>query len=274
MQLTQQQLNHFDTFGYIAFPGLLKKEIGWITEEFEEVMANVASGKDHDGSARTIVVPTIDYSERLCTLLDDERILGIAGALIGDDFNYGSGDGNFYSGDTRWHADGGYPELFAIKLAFYLDPLTGGSGSLRVIPGSHMPDSMWRTGGLNANEAEESWGVSPADIPGSVPLKTDAGDVVVFDHNLKHASFGGGKRRRMFTMNLHKRGKTPEEIERVDTYLKHHCPVAHGFKIGHMYTDIMLDTAGPGRLVHLEQAFERHALVHPIDTKERPFPGS
>ncbi len=273
MQLTQQQLNHFDSFGYLAFPGLLKEEIGWITEEFEEVMANVASGKDHDGSARTIIVPTIDHSERLCTLLDDDRILGIASTLIGDDFNYGSGDGNFYSGDTRWHADGGYPELFAIKLAFYLDPLTGGSGSLRVIPGSHKPDSFWRTGGIDPNEAEELWGVSPADTPGSVALKTDAGDLVVFDHNLKHASFGGGKRRRMFAMNLHKRGKTPEGIERVDTYLKHHCPVAHGFKIGHMYTDIMLDPAGPGRLVHLEQPFERHAVVHPADTVQRPFPG-
>jgi hypothetical protein len=273
MQLTQQQLNYFDTFGYLAFPGLLKKEIGWITEEFEDVMANVASGKDHDGSARTVIIPTIDHSERLCTLLDDERVLGIAGALIGDDFNYGSGDGNLYSGNTHWHADGGYPELFAIKLAFYLDPLTGGSGSLRVIPGSHKAESMWRTAGLNANEAGELWGISPADVPGSVPLQTDAGDLVVFDHNLKHASFGGGKRRRMFTMNLHKRGKTPEEIERVDTYLQNHCPVAAGFKIGHMYTDIMLDTAGPGRLVHLEQAFERHAVVHPIDTVPRPFPG-
>ena len=273
MQLTQQQLNHFDTFGYLTFPGLLKEEIGWITEEFEWVMANAASGKDHDGSQRTMIVPTIDHSERLCTLLDDERILGIAGALIGEDFNYASGDGNFYSGDTRWHADGGYPELFAIKVAFYLDPVRRDSGCLRVLPGSHKADSVWRAGDLNPKAAEELWGISAADIPGDVALESDAGDLVVFDHNLRHASFGGSGRRRMFTMNLHKRGKAPEGIERVDDYLRHHCPVAHGFKIGHMYTDVMLDTASPARLVHLEQLFERHAAVHPADTKQRPFPG-
>jgi|TARA_B110000495_G_C22988716_1_gene581965 hypothetical protein len=73
-------------------------------------------------------------------------------------------------------------------------------------------------------------------------------------------------------MNLHKRGKTAEELARVDEYLQHHCPVAHGFKIGGMYTDIMLDTAPVQRLVHLEQLFERHALVHPDDTEPRAFP--
>lgn len=82
MQLTQQQLNHFDTFGYLALPGLLKDDIGWITEEFEEVMA-AAAGKEHDGSERTIIVPTIDYSERLCMLLDDERGRGAVGCFAG-----------------------------------------------------------------------------------------------------------------------------------------------------------------------------------------------
>ena len=273
MQLNEQQLSHFDAFGYLSFPGLMKADIDWITAAFEEVMAIANDGKEHDGSQRTSIVPTIDHSERLCTLLDHERILGIAGALLGDDFNYASGDGNFYSGDTRWHADGDYPELFAIKMAFYLDPVGRESGCLRLIPGSHRVDSPWRTEGLRPRESEELWGVSPAEIPGDVALESEPGDLVVFDHNLLHASFGGGNRRRMFTINLHKRAKTSAELERVDGYLKGHCPVAHGFKIGHMYTDTMLDTAGPGLLAHLEQLFERHPVVHPDDTVERAFPG-
>ena len=272
MQLSQQQLSHFGTFGYLAFPGLLEDDIGWITDEFEAVMANANDGKVHDGSARTSIVPTIDHNERLCTLLDDKRILAIAGALIGDDFNYASGDGNFYSGETGWHADGDYPELFAIKVAFYLDPGGRDSGSLRVIPGSHKVESPWRAEGLRPREAQELWGVSSAAIPGDVALETQPGDLVVFDHNLLHASFGGGNRRRMFTMNLHKKAKTAAEMERVDGYLQSHCPVAHGFKIGHMYTDTMLDTADAARLVHLEQLFERHRVVHPKDTRDRPFP--
>ena len=35
MELTQQQLQFFATFGYMAFPGLFENEIDNITESFE-----------------------------------------------------------------------------------------------------------------------------------------------------------------------------------------------------------------------------------------------
>ena len=270
MRPTQQQLNHFHTFGYAVFRALFSAdEIAWISSEFEQVVDEKGGGRQHDGSRRTIIVPTIDHSRRLCTLLDDERILAIAGAILGDDFNYASGDGNYYSGDTGWHQDGNYPDLFAIKMAFYLDPLTADTGCLRVLPGSHKPDSMWRGGAISPRQAEELWGVAPDQVPGQQALETAPGDLAVFDHNTYHASFGGGQRRRMFTMNLTRRGHTPEEIDRVDQYLHSHCPVAHGFKIGGMYTETMGATASPQRLVHLAQMHERHALVHPRDTVPR-----
>ena len=273
MQLTDQQLNYFHTFGYLVFPKLFAaNEVAWITEEFEKVIQTYGGGKVHDGSKRTTIVPTIDHSERLCTLLDDERVVGIASAILGQDFNYASGDGNYYSGDTHWHADGSYPELFAIKIAFYLDPLTRDTGCLRVLPGSHRADSFWRTGEVHPRQAQELWGLPPSEVPGNVAVETNPGDLVVFYHDIFHASFGGGERRRMFTMNLNKHGETAEELARVDEYLRRHCPVAHGFKIGGMYTDQMLDTASPERLRHLSQLHERHALVHPNDTRPRPLP--
>ena len=271
--LSKEQKNFFETFGYLAFPKLFSaEEIGWIADEFERVLDTFGTGDQHDGSQRTMIVPTIDYSERLCTLLDDRRILGIAGDILGADFNYASGDGNYYSGDTGWHPDGNYPEFFAIKVAFYLDPVGRDTGCLRVLPGSHRLESIWRSGELSPRNPE-AWGGAAAEIPGQVALETEPGDLVVFNHNTWHASFGGSQRRRMFTMNLHKRGKTAAELERVDEYLQHHCPVAHGFKIGGMYTDLILDTAPPERLVHLEQLFTRHAQVHPEGTSSRPFPG-
>ncbi len=272
MRLNEQQLNYFHTFGFIAFPKLFASdEIGWITEEFEKVLQTYGNGKVHDGSRRTMIVPTIDHSERLCTLLDDERIVGIASGILGDDFSYASGDGNYYSGETGWHPDGGYPELFAIKMAFYLDPVTRDTGCLRVLPFSHSPDSVWRRGNIHPGKSRELWGIPPSEVPDNVALETNPGDLVIFYHDTFHASFGGGKRRRMFTMNLIKHGKTEEELAGVDGYLRHHCPVAHGFKIGGMYTDIMLDTASPERLRHLAQLHERHALVHPNDTRPRPL---
>ena len=96
MYLTQEQHNFFDAFGYLAFPGLFAAErIAWIAAEFEQVLDTFGAGDQHDGSRRTMIVPTIDHSQRLCTLLDDARILGIAGDFLGDDFNYASGDGNY-----------------------------------------------------------------------------------------------------------------------------------------------------------------------------------
>src|SRR5438552_12717787 len=130
MRLSEQQLNHFHTFGFLIFRQLLAPdEVTWVTEEFEKVIKVHGNGQDHDGSYRAFTVPTIDHSERLCTLLDDERIVGIASSLLGDDFSYASGDGNYYTGDTGWHPDGAYPELFALKFAFYLDPLTRETGA-------------------------------------------------------------------------------------------------------------------------------------------------
>ena len=98
----------WDSFGYLVFPQLFDSaEVDWITAEFEGVVESDAAtaGKDrpsHDGSSRTMIVPTIDHSPRLSTLLDDRRIVGICSDLLGEDFCYASGDGNYYSGDTGW----------------------------------------------------------------------------------------------------------------------------------------------------------------------------
>ena len=43
-------------------------------------------------------------------------------------------------------------------------------------------------------------GVAGPDVPCQV-IESSPGDLVVFDHRCKHAAFGGGPNRRMFTMN-------------------------------------------------------------------------
>ena len=55
--------------------------------------------------------------------------------------NYMGSDSNYYVGDTGWNSDGGHKveDPMHIKIAFYLDSLTGGAGALHVIPGSHYP---------------------------------------------------------------------------------------------------------------------------------------
>ena len=286
MQLSEQQLNHFHTFGFLLLPALLRPdEVGWITDEFEQVLQ--IHGAQHDGSKHTQIVPMLDHSERLCTLLDDARILGIAGAILGDDFNYAGGDGDFWVGDTNWHPDGNYADLFAIKFAFYLDPLTRDTGSLRLLPGSHLPESYWRHGNMHPGNAREKWRIDPWEIPGNIAIETNPGDLVVFNHSIFHASFGGGNRRRQFSMNLHKRGKTDADLARIDQYIGHHGTIPRGIRIGgkftglkpgsmysdfSMYTDLMIDTATPERRRHLSQLHHRVAHVHPTAAPPRPLP--
>jgi len=249
--LTPQQLAFFETFGFLGFPGLLADRIDDITAEFEAVWASRGGGhggKAHDGKQRSCIVPFIDQSVSLSTLLDDPRILGIATSLLGDDFNYIGSDGNYYVGDTGWHSDGWHSQIRHIKIAFYLDPVGRDSGALRVIPGSHLiEDDYANRVQAQINKSEEQWQVAGRDVP-AIALETEPGDIVCFNHNLKHASFGGSTRRRMFTMNLCQR-YPEDQVQDLRDYIAGHAR----FGIERNYGPAMMETAAPERLVHLEQ---------------------
>ena len=250
-QLTAQQLAYFDTFGYLGFPGLLNDRIDEIINDFEEVWARHGgghNGRPHEGKERSCIVQFIDHHERLSSLLDDPRISGIASSLLGDDFNYMGSDGNYYVGDTRWHSDGWHAETMHIKIAYYLDPLTRDTGCIRVIPGSHKMGDAYADGLKDQiGESSTLWATDATDVP-AVALETSPGDVVCFNHNTKHASFGGGIRRRMFTMNLCQR--YPEH--RIED-LRNYVSGGSRFWLEEAYGKAMIRTASPERMRHLEQ---------------------
>jgi hypothetical protein len=251
-RLTDQQMVFFDTFGYLYFPGLLADCIDRVIDEFEAIWAARGGGhhgKPHDGENRSCIVPFPDQSEYLSSLLDDPRIHDIAASICGDDFNYTSGDGNLYAGNTNWHSDG-YDgnRLMSIKIAFYLDPLTREAGTLRVIPGSHrVGDAFADAVERDIRESKRIWGLDGSEVPALV-LETTPGDIVVFNHNLKHAAFGGTVRRRMFTMNFCRR-YPDDRLDELRAKLGHEAR----FWIDRIHGEAMIRTAGPERMVHLEQ---------------------
>jgi hypothetical protein len=251
--LSEQQMGFFRTFGYLSFPELMADRIEEIDREFEAVWAAHGgghNGKPHNEKARSCIVPFIDQSEVLCSLLDDPRILGIAYSILGDDFNYTGSDGNFYVGETGWHSDGARkPEdPIHIKIAFYLDPLTRDIGALRVIPGSHhFGDGYADTLSHEIRNSQELWGLHGRDIPAAI-LETQPGDLVMFNHNTKHAAFGGSIRRRMFTINLSQR--YPEN--RLED-LRKQIATASRFWIDRKYGEKMVRSASTERMRHLEQ---------------------
>jgi hypothetical protein len=266
MKLTEPQLNFFHTFGYLAFPGLMVDGIEEITREFEALWESHGGGhggKPHNGAARSCIFPFIDQRERLCALLDDPRIVGIAASLLGVDFNYMGSDGNYYAGDTGWHSDG-FEVDYRVKIAFYLDPLTRDTGCLRVIPGSHLPgDGYADRLQQQVGRSRDLWGISGSDIP-AVALETQPGDVVCFNQNTKHASFGGSARRRMFTLNFARR--FPEErLEELRQYCSHHAR----FWTDRLYGETMIRTATPERMRHLEQVMANDGHMADLSRQAR-----
>ena len=262
MQLTCEQKQFFETFGYLALPGLLKNEIGWITEEFEAVF----SGRSvvHDGSKRSSIVPFIDQRARLSTLLDQPELVGLIAGLLGEEFNYIGGDGNFYTGDTHWHSDGSHEVGRYLKVALYLDVVDRNRGCLRVIPGTHRLDLFRGWEARRARESLERWGIEQSEVP-AVALETRPGDVVAFNHNLMHASFGGSQRRRMFTLNCCAHCETELEINEMKQYIANH----DRYWNDQMHSEIMRRTASPARLRHLQQVIEHEGHLPALAAKAR-----
>ena len=267
--LTEQQLARFHTFGFLAFPGLLADRIADITAEFEAIWAANGGGHNgqmHDGTARSCSVQFIDQSVYLSTLLDDPRIHGIAADILGDDFNYMGSDGNFYAGDTRWHSDGygGRGGPLHIKIAFYLDALTGETGALRVIPGSHrLGEPFAEELQRDIRKGAEVWSLEGNQIP-AVALATNPGDILVFNHDLKHAAFGGSQRRRMFTMNCCQRYPDNKLQD-----LRDYMGGGARFWIERAYGEMMIDTASSARMRHLEQCLANDGHLAELSRRAR-----
>jgi hypothetical protein len=258
VELSAQQKKFFELFGYLHFPGLLNDSIGWITDEFEAVWANCKT-VSHTGEKRTMFPGNfICQTPKLAALMDDPRIHGICEGLMGPDYQYAGGDGNFYSGDTGWHSDlmpncGFYKHCLHVKIAFYLDPVARDTGALRVVPGSHLAGDRFTESMMDFMKTS---GLAGKDIP-SLALETKPGDLVLFTHNLKHASFGGSKRRRMFVMNMQAYPHTPGAHEEVKAEWTYYASVG----VKKMHSGLIMDTASPNRLKHLQPLCE---LVQPI----------
>jgi hypothetical protein len=164
-------------------------------------------------------------------------------------FNYTGGDGNYYVGDTGWHSDSGHKaeDPMRIKIAFYLDSLTGGAPC---DPRKPLPPFANRCADRlqqDIRQSQECWSIPGQDVPVTI-LETNPGDLVLFNHNTKHASFGGGNRLRMFTINLCQR----YPADRLEA-LREYIGKSARFWIQRKYSEWMVGTATPERWKHLEQ---------------------
>jgi hypothetical protein len=209
--LSDQQVAYFETFGYLKIPGLFTADVEDLTAGFEAVFAGnpqwVTNEELHYDQTRTIIPAFITKDRRLHRLLEDERVVGIVTSLIGPHYEYAESDGNLFSCETSWHSDIYAAPLnqYHLKLSFYLDPLRADTGAIRFIPGTNHHESTYaRTLRRDLNTPTsvfETFGVPSQEIP-SWPVETDPGDLVIWNFRTIHGSFGGGERRRLFSVNF------------------------------------------------------------------------
>ncbi|MDZ7783049.1 MAG: phytanoyl-CoA dioxygenase family protein [Halioglobus sp.] len=161
----------------------------------------------HGDQRRMIIPGFIEQSPRLAPLQHDPRVVGVVQSLIGPRYKWASSDGNLFYCESYWHSDMYAAPLqhYHIKLSFYLDDLTGENGAIRIIPGSHFHKQSFartlRRDFDNPARIEELYGVDGRDIP-SITVESSPGDLIVWNFRTIHASYHGGERRRLFSMNF------------------------------------------------------------------------
>ncbi len=221
--LTPQQVAHYETFGFVVLRGVFRAEIDQISKAFNDafrppsgVVVMAADNSYHrtddpefQNQSRLIIPGFIDRTDGLRWLRTDKRVLGIVRSVLGNRVEWAESDGNIFNCNVYWHIDAfGAPiEQSHVKLYFYLDPLDGSSGALRVMPGTNELDGPYartlRSILSDIGGVPEQLGVAIEDLP-SWTIDVEPGDVVVGNFRTVHGSFNGGVGRRLFTMNYRK----------------------------------------------------------------------
>ena len=194
--LTKEQVNHFNTFGFLIFRQLFSPdELRTMNAEVALRLSSTKRYTSPDEAPAYMSWPNLGpETPFLAGLPEDPRIYGTAEQLYGEDAIGLSCNAGSFVNETHWHPDADDFQLHGFKFAFYLQPLCADDGALRFIPGSHrnpFHDEIHRNIGESGHNVR--------DFPAYI-CETEPGDVVAFDFHLWHASSGGSTDRRMISV--------------------------------------------------------------------------
>ncbi len=189
--LSEHEINHFRTFGFLKLPGLLTAdELAVYEREFNGALSRWPDNRDTSKKSNHYAVLSYESTPFAASLLDDNRFAESAQQLLGKPALGVSTNGSIWHGETDWHPDVDVLGFSGIRFAIYLDELKADSGALRFIPGSHR-DSLFSS--LKRDMSAE-FGVSGPDVP-SWTCESRPGDVIAFNLAVWHAAFHGVRRR-------------------------------------------------------------------------------
>jgi hypothetical protein len=239
MEVTPQQRDQFETFGFIVlremFSGAEMAELRAEVRRSLRLAYPLPDGRldlptGVDGFFLPMMGPNTPVSRGLA---GDRRLVDVAECLLGGQVAPKPAKGNLYRDASFWHQDSGDPNLRAIKIVTYLDSLTGPSGALQVLPGSHSSSMSttltayrdhwpWGTSSTAEAEEEQRW-------PGLV-LRSEPGDVIVFDVRLWHSSLFG-RDRLQWSVSYVGHPRTDPERESARSYILSYLTAGHHYDV-------------------------------------------
>ena len=157
-----------------------------------------------------------ERTPRSLSLLD--RLSEIAADIFGRAALPVRAKGTQYHGGTAWHRDS-ERNIDSLGFAAYLEPLQRDTGALRVLPGSHRRSTA---------DGPDGYPIA-FEIAGE-PVETDAGDVIVFDEHLLHAS-AGGTIRHQWRVDFFPDPQTSDETMTAEAFLGSRLPSRLGRRL-------------------------------------------
>ncbi len=229
--LTGQQVDHYQTFGFVVLPGYLgERETADLGTELDQALSDGYGARFGDREASGGIfghwLPMMSGQRTPVSLalVEDARFLGAAGQLLGTRALPTYAQGYLLSGEAGLHTDCGTGSR-GVKFAAYLEPLTAASGALRLMAGSHYADfgaavAAWETRNpaMDAGQLRRKITGLPCH-----PAETRPGDVIAFSWRTWHASIGG-RARHQWTISYASDPRTTGEAKRLRQFFQSVVP--------------------------------------------------
>jgi len=200
--LTQEQLNHYQTFGFIILRNLFSRdEVAILQTEFDRAAERAAKFIPFDGTQRQSVYFNGQDGPFFVSLTEDPRFVDVARQIYGEDvFAIGPAScTRFINPGTKWHPDTINYHQSGLGFVFFLQAVRADHGALRVLPGSHR--NPWHDELREIRAKQKLGGAHPIrkalggieNVP-AYPCEADPCDVVAFDVRLCGMRVGAASR--------------------------------------------------------------------------------
>jgi Phytanoyl-CoA dioxygenase (PhyH) len=187
--LTTAQIEHFRSFGFVAFPDLLGQYAEALRHEVDAALRDAYpttyDERVIDGiSGHYLPMASVLTPVSTSLVCDDPILIDAGEQLLGAPVLPSVPEGVLYFAEAGWHSDDGIG-VRGVKFATYFDPLDATRGALRFVPCSQHRDAQRSLGAYTRARHQEYPGVAVESSPG---------DVIAFDVHTFHASVGGRDR--------------------------------------------------------------------------------